>query len=212
MKSKKRLLKESRLYIIVDKKACGKRPIIDTANKIKDKGCDIIQFRDKVSGKDSVLKNAFALRGLLLNTRNLFIINDFLDIAKILDSDGVHLGQTDLSIETARIILGKDKIIGISCHNLKQALDAQNRGADYISIGPIFKTPTKPEISKTIGLAIIKKIKNKIRIPFFVIGGINADNISRVLSQGAKRVAVCNAVCQVRNTSSAVKKFSKILH
>lgn len=211
MKSKKGLLKKSRLYIIVDKKACGRRSIIDAANKIKNKGYDIIQLRDKLSGKASVLKSALSLRELLLNTKNIFIINDFLDIAKIVDSDGIHLGQDDLSIETARIILGTDKIIGISCHNLKQALDAQNKGANYISIGPIFKTPTKPKISKTLGLDIIKEIKKKIRIPFFVIGGINLKNINQVLSKGAKRVAVCSAICQAKNISSAVKRLSEAI-
>lgn len=208
MKSKKRLLKKARLYIIIDKKICGKRSVIDTANRIKDNGCAIVQFRDKRSGKDSILKDAFSLRKLLLNTRNLFIINDYLDIAKITDSDGIHLGQDDVSIETARIILGEDKIIGVSCHTLKQALNAQHRGADYISIGPIFKTSTKPEISNTLGLGIIKEIKNKIRIPFFVIGGINENNIERVLSSGAKRVAICSAICKAKDEPIPLRRWN----
>lgn len=211
MKSKKKSLRESRFYIIVDKKICCGRSILDIAGIVKNRGCDIIQFRDKESVKESILKNASSLRKLLLNTKTIFIINDYLDIAKIIDSDGVHLGQDDLSIETARIILGKDKIIGVSCHNLRQALDAQDRGADYISIGPIFNTSTKPEY-KAIGLDLIKECNKKIKIPFFVIGGINLNNINQLLSKGAKRVAVCSVISHAKNISSVTREFHRILH
>jgi len=121
------------------------KPIFNTVNKIKEAGVDIIQFRSKKSKKESILKDALGLRKLLLNSQALFIINDYLDIAKMVDCDGIHLGQDDTSIEIARQVLGKDKIIGISCHNLRQAKNAQNRGADYISIGPVFSTSTKHE-------------------------------------------------------------------
>lgn len=211
MKSKKRLLKESHLYVIIDRETLKNRPVFNTVRKIKGLGIDIIQFRDKTSNKETILKSARALRKLLINTKTIFIINDYLDIAKMLDCDGVHLGKSDLPIKIARKILGKDKIIGISCHNLKQAITAQNRGADYISIGPIFKTFTKPEY-KPVGLNLIKKVSKKIKIPFFAIGGINENNISKVLSFGAERVAVCRAICKAGNISFVTKKLSTILH
>lgn len=210
MKLKKRLLKESRLYIIIDKKISGKRSIFSIANKIKTQGADIIQLRDKESKKETIIRDALGLRRLLLNTQNLFIINDYVDVAKIVDSDGLQLGQYDISIEIARRILGRDKIIGVSCHNLKQAIQAQNRGADYISIGPIYSSLTKPEY-KSIGLDLIKRLKGKIKIPFFVIGGINQDNINKILLLGVNRVALCRAILQAKNISSSVKAFSKIL-
>jgi len=210
MKLKKRRLKESHLYVIIDKKISGKRSIFSIANKIKTQGADIIQLRDKGSEKETIIRDALGLRRLLLNTQNLFIINDYLDVAKIVDSDGIHLGQDDASIGIARRILGKDKIIGVSCHNLKQAIQAQNRGADYISIGPIYPSLTKPEY-RSIGLDLIKKLKGKIKIPFFVIGGINQDNINEILLFGAKRIALCRAILQAKNISSSVKAFSKIL-
>jgi thiamine-phosphate pyrophosphorylase len=211
MKSKKMLLKGSRLYLIIDKKISGRNSIFDIVTKIKGPGVDMIQFRDKQSNKKDILKNAFLIHKLLLNTKKLFIVNDYLDIAKIIDSDGVHLGQADTPIEIARRILGKDKIIGISCHNLKQALLAQNRGADYIGIGPIFATPTKPEY-EPIGLDLIRALKEKIKIPFFVIGDVNLNNISRILSTGAERIAICRAILQAKNIPCAVKDFSRILH
>ena len=211
MNLKKRLLKESRLYVIVDKKVSGSRPIFNIVSRIKDSGADIIQLRDTESKKESILKDAYKLRKLLTNTQALFIINDYIDIAKIADSDGIHLGQNDLPLDTARQLLGKDKIIGVSCHNLNQAIQAQKNGADYISIGPIFPTPTKPEY-KAVGLGLIKKAKEAIHIPFFVIGGINENNINDILSLGVKRTAVCRAICRAKDIPSTIKKLSKILH
>jgi len=195
MKSKKKLLEKSRLYAIIDKKTCGLNSAVDLLNKIKNKGVEIVQYRDKDSGKETILKTAFALKKIIANTNCLFIMNDYLDIAKISDADGIHLGQDDISIDIARRILGRDKIIGVSCHSLTQAKKAQREGADYISIGPIFATPTKPKIPP-VGLNLIKDIKDNIKVPFFAIGGINKNNIKEILSYGIKRVAVCRAVCQ----------------
>jgi thiamine-phosphate pyrophosphorylase len=211
MKSKKKLLKKSRLYVIIDKETLGRRSIFDTVKKISNKGVDIIQFRDNASDKDDILKNARVLNKLLRNTKTVFIINDYIDIAKIVDSDGVHLGQDDLSVGITRRLLGKDKIIGISCHNLRQAQRAKAQGADYISIGPLFQTPTKPEY-QPIDLNLIKAVKKKIKMPFFVIGGINENNINKVLSYGAKRIVVCRAVCQAKNTSFVIKKLNEAIN
>jgi len=211
MNLKKKLLRESRLYVIVDKKVSGAKPIFNIVSKIKDSGADIIQLRDKESKKEFILKEAYKLRKLLTNTQTLFIINDYVDIAKIVDSDGIHLGQNDLPLDTARKLLGKDKIIGVSCHNLNQAIEAQKSQADYISIGPIFSTPTKPGY-KAVGLDLISKVKKAIHIPFFVIGGINENNIHDILSLGIKRAAVCRAICQAKNMSFVTKKFYKMLH
>jgi len=210
MNLKKRLLKESRLYVIVDKKVSGSRSIFDIVSKIKDLGADIIQLRDTESKKESILKEAYRLRKLLTQSRTLFIVNDYIDIAKIVDSDGIHLGQNDLPLDTARHLLGKDKIIGISCHNLNQAIAAQKNGADYISIGPIFPTPIKPEY-KSVGLDLIRKMKKAIHIPFFVIGGINENNLNNILPLGIKRAALCRAVCQAKNIASSIKNLRRQL-
>ncbi len=210
MKSKKRLLKESHLYIIIDKKICGRRSVIGIAKIIKDAGCDIIQFRDKESAKELILKNATVLRRLLTKTNNIFIINDYLDIAKIADVGGIHLGQDDSSLQIARKILGKNKIIGISCHNLKEAIRAQEQGADYISIGPIFSTSLKPQY-QAIGLDLLRECRKRIKIPFFAIGGINKNNITEVQSGGGKRIAICRGILKERDISLATKNFLKIL-
>lgn len=189
MKSKKRLLEGSRLYVIIDKGQLKNKPLPEIINRAG-KFADVIQLRDKLSKKEAVLRQAFLIKKLLTGTDKLFIINDYLDVAKIVDADGVHLGGEDISVRCARNILGKDKIIGSSCHALNEAIDAQQQGADYISFGPVFKTPLKPK-TVPVGMDLIKKLNQKISIPFFVIGGINQDNLDEVLSAGARRIVVC---------------------
>jgi thiamine-phosphate pyrophosphorylase len=161
---------------------------------------DIVQLRDKVSDRKTVLKNARKLAKLFLKGKTIFIVNDYIDIAKVSGADGVHIGQDDLPIELVRKLLGKDKIIGVSCHSLKQARQAQRSGADYISIGPVFSTPTKPEY-KPVGLTLIKKCKKVIKIPFFAIGGIDPSNVVKVMSCGGQRVVVCRALFKAKELS-----------
>ncbi len=210
MNSKKELLKKSRLYLILDKKVFVNKSSSGLVNKACPAGVDIIQLRDKESKREDILKDALFLHKLLLKRKVLFIVNDYPDIAKITDSDGVHLGQHDTSIGVARRILGKDKIIGVSCHNLKQAIQAQELGADYIGFGPLFPTPTKPEYP-AIGLNPVRYLKKKIKIPVFAIGNINQDNLSAVALAGARRVAVCRAILEAENMTHAVKYFAKML-
>ncbi len=196
MKLKRKLLRNSRLYLIIDKETTGNKSIFGIASEIKASGITcIIQLRDKISKKADIVKEAYRLKKLLLKSSILFIINDYPDIAKITDCDGIHIGQEDINIALARGILGKEKTIGVSCHSLKQAKQAQNNGADYIGIGPVFTTPTKPEY-KPVGLKMLSTVMKQLNIPAFAIGGINKDNIHQVTSAGANRIAVVRAVCQ----------------
>jgi thiamine-phosphate pyrophosphorylase len=120
-------------------------------------------------------------------------VNDYPDLAVFSGADGAHLGQEDMPLKKARSILGKDKIIGVSCHNLAQALKAQKQGADYIGIGPIYASATKPEY-RPIGLKVLKQLKGKIKIPYFAIGNINKNNIAKIVSSGCRRVALSRAL------------------
>ncbi|MDP1853875.1 MAG: thiamine phosphate synthase [Candidatus Omnitrophota bacterium] len=203
---KKKLLTQSKLYSILDYSATEKRNIVSAAKALIAGGSDILQLRFKGTALSRVIKDASYISRLAARSKTIFIINDRLDVALLVNADGVHLGQNDIPISSARKLLGREKIIGISTHSKKQALFAQNQGADYISIGPVFKTPTKPEY-KAVGLALIKKVKPKLRIPFVAIGGINLDNIERVLNSGAKMVAVVRAVCGAKNIQHAVRSL-----
>jgi len=208
MISKKRLLRKSKLYVILDKGSCKKSNPIIFLKRIKNRGVDIVQLRDKISPKIEIAKLALRIKRLLNKSKVIFIINDFADIAKIVCTDGIHIGQDDMDIKTARRILGRRKIIGVSCHNLKQLITAQKNGADYMAIGPVFPTSLKPK-TRTLGLGLLRKI-NKItwRKPIFAVGGINPSNLSEVLATGNRRVAVASAICQARRPALAIKKLN----
>lgn len=168
-------------------------------------GIGIIQYRDKSQDIRGFYQNALGLKKIIAD-KALFIINDRADIARLVDSDGLHLGQDDLPIEAARRIIGRSKIIGKSCHSLKQAILAQEEGADYISIGPIFATPTKPDYP-AVGLSLLESALEKIKIPITAIGGIDKTNIERVKDTGASIIAVVRAICQANDIPKAVKEL-----
>jgi len=182
---------------------------------------DVVQLRDKKSAKSDILDLAIKLskwlknrpqgRGLASASQSqLFIVNDYVDLAIASGADGVHLGQDDLSLKQARKKLGRGRIIGISCHNLAQALRAQNEGADYIGIGPIYATATKPEY-KPLGLKVLGELKDKIKIPYFVIGDIHAGNIQEITAAGARCIAVCRAILKADDPKAAARQLYKIL-
>lgn len=209
MNWKKRLFKESGLYIILDKDACCN--IIDTALEIRKTGSNIVQLRAKNATKKELLQDSRRLKDIFKNKKTVLVINDHADIAKAVGADGLHLGQDDLPIKEARKILGKKAIIGVSCHNLRQALIAQKEGADYIGIGPIFKTLTKPGC-KIDGPGVLGYLRKNIKIPVFAIGGISRNNLRQVRSKGISKVAVCRDICLSGNIPEAIKNFKKALN
>lgn len=185
-------------------------PLTRLLKRINKSQIKLVQLRDKGLKKTAILRDALLIKRLFSNPKTIFIINDHPVIAKIADADGVHLGQGDGSIRTARRILGKTKIIGLSCSNLKQALKAQRQGADYIGFGPIFSTPTKPQ-RRSVGVKLLKEIKKRIKIPFFAIGDINPDNIDLVRQSGAIRVASCRAILNSTNMPYTVRLLNNRL-
>jgi len=173
-------------------------------------GIRVFQFRDKCADARSSLKEVVELKKALAKTKALCIVNDRVDIALAAQADGVHLGQQDMPLAYARKMLGKDKIIGISCASIQEALKAQEGGADYIGIGPCFITVTKPE-SKKIKKTVLRNCTNRIRIPVFAIGGINRSNINELVRCGVRRVAVAKAICAVTDPYPVVRAFREAL-
>jgi thiamine-phosphate pyrophosphorylase len=223
MKSRKHLLKKSQLYLILDKPTLGRRSLENIYFAASGGRIGLIQLRDKQSAKSDVLDLAIKIskrlssrpkgRGLASNSQShktLFIVNDHIDIAIASGADGLHLGQDDLSVKAARQILGNDRIIGVSCHNLAQALKAQKEGADYIGIGPVYATATKPGY-KPIGLKTLRQLKDKIKIPYFAIGDIHLGNLAEVKACGARRIAVCRAILKATDPKATAKHLYEIL-
>lgn len=171
------------MYIISDSVAVLK--------KAADDGAAVIQLRDKSGDLELIRAKAREIIQYKKHRDFLFILNDYPELAIEIRADGVHIGQ-DFPSFKARSIVGPDFIIGKSTHSLHQGLQAQKEGVNYISIGPVFKTPTKPE-RIAVGLDYVREAAQKIGIPFVAIGGIDLNNIDSVLSAGAKTIGVVRA-------------------
>lgn len=169
-------------------------------------GVHIVQYRDKDCADEVRFANALALKQLCDRYRALFLVNDRVDIAAAVDADGVHLGQTDLSIAVAREILGAGKIIGRSTTNPEELDKALKEGADYVGVGPVYETPTKPG-KAAAGHAYVSYAREYCPIPWFAIGSINTDNIHDVLEAGAERVAVVRSIMDSEQPTLATQYF-----
>ncbi len=167
--------------------------MLDVMEQALQGGADMVQLRDKHAPKREVLAKAYALRELTRRYEVPLIVNDHLDVALAVDADGVHLGQEDLPLAEARHIVGPNRLIGISTHHIAQALEAEAGGADYIGVGPVYPTQTKP--GKTaVTTTYVKEAAQRIRIPFVAIGGITAGNVDDVLAAGATKICAVSAV------------------
>ena len=197
---------EIQLYVIADKEICGNRDIEEVVSRSIDGGAEMIQYRDKESDDNLFLKTASKLQAIC-KVRNIpFIVNDRVEIAIKIYADGVHVGQEDIPLVEARRKLGPDKIIGVSATSIQQAMKAEEEGADYVGVGPIFDTRSK-EIEKPIGLDIITAVKNRLKIPFFAIGGINLNNLDELIHAGGRRIAVISAVILSDDIKSAAARL-----
>jgi len=172
-------------------------------------GVNTFQYRNKNGARKNIYETALMLSRLAGKAQACFIVNDHADIAAAVDADGVHLGQDDLPIEFARTLLGRDKLIGISTHNLEQARAAEAAGADYIGFGPIFKTSTK-DAGTTQGIRNLTIIKNSVAIPVIAIGGINQANVQFVAQTGADGAAVISVVLAAPDLRFAAEQLVSI--
>lgn len=193
------------LYAILDTAVLKGKDLVDSAMQMVKGGADCLQLRDKgLLSQKELIDAGTAICALAKDAGVSFIVNDKIDIALVVDADGVHLGQNDTPIKVARRMLPKDKLIGISTHSLAQAVQAESSGADYIGFGPIYPTPTKPDY-KSVGLTALKEASREISIPLVAIGGINKDNILEVLKSGARIVAVVRAGIIGGDIETAIK-------
>ena len=167
-----------------------------------------VQYRNKNAETREMYIEAVRLREICRNT--FFLINDRIDIALAVDADGVHLGQSDMPYRAARKMLGPEKIIGITVHNLAEAMEAQRSGADYLGVSPIFQTATKSDAGKPAGIALIEEIRSRVDIPLIAIGGINLANALEVVRAGADGLCAISAVVAKEDVSSEIKRFQEL--
>ncbi|MEW5995614.1 MAG: thiamine phosphate synthase [Candidatus Zixiibacteriota bacterium] len=171
-------------------------------------GARILQYRDKTATRRQMLKTAGKLRSITADHGALFIVNDYIDIALLAGADGVHLGQDDIPIQNARSLTPDGFIIGISTHSIDQAKKAEADGADYIGIGPVFSTPSKPDYVP-IGIATVRIVANVVRIPFVAIGGINLANIRQLKDIGVVNAAMIRDFAG--DTEETVRQVNRLL-
>ncbi|AVQ39542.1 thiamine phosphate synthase [Clostridium botulinum] len=182
------------LYLITDRRFLKGRELKKVVEDAILGGVTIVQVREKDVSTREFYNVAKEVKEVTDHYKVPIIINDRLDIAQAIDAHGVHLGQKDMHLNIARRILGKDKIIGISVGNIKEALEAENNGADYLGIGTIFPTGSKKDVDAIIGIDGLSKIKNNISIPSVAIGGINKTNFKDVLNTGIEGISVISAI------------------
>ncbi len=197
------------LCLIADTGYLYKTNFIQTIEKSVKEGVTIVQLRSKNTDTRAFLDTALQLSATLVPYGIPLIINDRTDIALACKADGVHLGQKDLPLPFAREIMGKNKIIGITATNNKQAEEAESQGADYIGVGPVFDTGSKKEASKPIGLDQLAMIRKNIKIPILAIGGINPQNAALVLSSGVNGIAVISAILGSADVIASTKNLLK---
>ena len=210
-KYNKFMLEDKKLYLVTNSDKFESEDLfLDAVASALKGGVDILQLREKNMPANKIIELGKKVKLLCAEYGATFIVNDRVDIAYVLDADGVHLGQDDMDIESARKILGNNAIIGISTHAPEQAQKAVNDGADYIGMGPVFTTPTKPG-RQSVGLEYVKWVSENIKIPAFAIGGIDLDNVQDVVNAGAKKIAVVRAIINSDNPEKAAQEFLKVL-
>jgi thiamine-phosphate pyrophosphorylase len=199
-----------RLYVIIDRPTVGDRDLQDVTAAAIRGGADVIQLRDKTASPDQLLEEARALLAVTRAAEIPLIINDHVEVAAACGAEGVHLGQDDASIAAARRRLGPGRLIGKSTHTFEQALVAYLDQADYLGLGPIFPTPTKPTY-EAVGPELIQEVRLRVEIPVVCIGGINRDTITRVLKRNGECVAVVRAVCGDPDPEAAARHLKRLL-
>lgn len=171
-------------------------------------GVEVVQYRNKNGETREMYEEALRLREICRDA--IFLINDRIDIALAIYADGVHLGQSDMPYAVARKMLGPEKIIGITVHNLAEALEAQSLGADYLGVSPIYQTATKLDAGKPAGIVLIEEIRAQVQIPLIAIGGINLANAPEVVKAGADGLCAISAVVAKENASVEIKRFQEL--
>lgn len=198
-----------RLYVLITEAAC-RLPWMEVARLAIAGGADCLQLREKSLDGGELLGRARQLTALCRQHNVLCIINDRPDIALLADADGVHVGQEDPPPAQVRKLIGAEKILGVSTHRIEQARQAVLGGADYIGVGPVFPSPTKPR-DILPGLDYVRQVAGEIRIPAVAIAGITPSNAAEVVAAGLNRVAVTAAVSRSDDPRQAAQALKKLL-
>jgi thiamine-phosphate pyrophosphorylase len=199
-----------RLYVILDS-ALLTLPAQDCAQSLADAGVRLLQYRSKAASARELLHSSQNLASLLAPRGVSFVVNDRADVAVLAGAGGVHVGQEDLGVEQARELVGSDKWVGVSTHNLEQFQGAAATSADYIAVGPVFKTSSKANPDPVVGTEFVRQVRAFTDKPIVAIGGITLENAAAVIAAGADSVAVISDILRARDPGERARQYLDLL-
>jgi thiamine-phosphate pyrophosphorylase len=203
---------KERLYLITDRKLfngqCQMYLALETALEA---GVKLVQLREKDLSVRELLDTAGWVRELTREYGARLMINDRVDIALSIGADGVHLGQAGMPAYAVRKIMGSKFLIGVSAHSIDEAVKAEEEGADFIALGPVYETPSKSGHGNPIGIRTLRKAKSHVSAPVFAIGGMKPDKVKEVREAGAHGIAVISAILASRDVKLSTKEFLRVL-
>ena len=197
------------LYAVTDRTWLGNKTLYEQVEEALKGGATFVQLREKELDNETFLKEAFKIKELCRMYNIPFVINDNVEIAKKIDADGVHVGQSDMKAENVRAILGKDKILGVSAQTVEQAILAEKMGADYLGVGAVFPTGSKAD-AEDVSYETLKAICEAVSIPVVAIGGISTSNVSKLENSGISGIAVISAIFAAEDIQSATNELKEM--
>lgn len=203
--------KDLLLYAVTDRAWLGEQTLYEQVEEALQGGATFIQLREKELDDESFLKEAIEIQELCRRYHVPFVINDNVGIAREMDADGVHVGQSDMEAGDVRAILGEDKILGVSAQTVEQAILAEQRGADYLGVGAVFHTGSKSD-ADDVTHETLKNICDAVSIPVIAIGGIGKHNVMELKGSGICGIAVISAIFaaqDIRNATAELKKLTE---
>ena len=194
------------LYAVTDAAWTGEKTLIQQVKEALEAGITFLQLREKHLSEEEFLREAVEIKRLTDQYQIPFVINDNIEIAQKAGADGVHVGQDDMPVEEVRKILGEDKIIGVSAHNVEEAVRAEQGGANYLGVGAVHTTATK-ENTSAVSMEEMKKICQTVSIPVVAIGGIKKNNMNVLSGTGVDGIAVVSAIFAAKNIKEETKEL-----
>lgn len=200
------------LYLITDRKQLSGQTLTVAVKAALKGGVKAVQLREKDMETRDLLKLAYKMRKVTAEYRAQLFINDRFDIALAVGADGVHLTQNSMPAGAVRRVVKNKLLIGVSTHSLKEAKDAEKEGADFITMGPVYSTPSKMKYGVPVGLGTLKKVCGKIKIPVFALGGVKSNRIGKVMETGVHGIAIISEILRAGNIRKKTEELKNLLN
>ena len=199
------------VYLVLDPTLCAPRGMVETARAAVAGGATMVQLRDKTASTAERIATGRALQAVLEGTGARLIVNDDVEAAVALSADGLHIGQGDAAVDRARARIGPEMILGLSVETVAAAEGVDAARVDYVGVGPVFATPTKPDHSPPVGFDGLAQLVSAVPVPAVAIGGLNASHGAAVVAAGADGMAVVSAICGAADPGAAAQTIAKAL-